>query len=102
MLPFVKNLLPRLVQFSNRLDQTSIFIDKPWIMIDEKNNYHNYTFHKDGRLMMRLNGIVKYGAWEYLSGSNSLVINRVTDIILLNQVFIQDGLMLLKKDGLTD
>jgi len=102
MLPYLKSLLPRLQQYSKSLDQTSVFIDKPWVMIDENKDYHSYTFHKDGRLIMSLNGIVQIGKWEYLIGSESLLIDRVKDTVLLNQVFIQDGLMLLKKDGMAD
>ena len=99
MLPFVKNLLPRLKQYSKSLDQSSIFIDKPWIMIDENLDQHHYVFHKDGRLIMSLNGAVQIGTWEYLAGSNSLLIDRVKDKILLNQEFVQDDLMFLRKDG---
>lgn len=99
MMPFVKNLLPRLKQYSKSLDQSSIFIDKPWIMIDENLDQHHYVFHKDGRLIMSLNGAVQIGTWEYLAGSNSLLIDRVKDKILLNQEFVQDGLMFLRKDG---
>jgi len=102
MLPFVKSLLPRLKQYSKNLDQTSIFIDKPWIMIDENKDQHHYVFHKDGRLIMSLNGSVQIGKWEFLAGSNSLLIDRIKDSMLLNQEFIEDGLMFLKKDGLKD
>ncbi len=73
MINYVKNLLPRLQQYSKKLDQTSIFIDKPWVMIDDDGNYHHYSFQQDGRLIMVFNGIAKVGSWEYITGSNSLL-----------------------------
>lgn len=100
MLSHVNIFLDRLKQYSKSLSQTSIFINKPWVMIDEKENQHHYSFQSDGRLIMALNGTVQIGTWEYLLGSNSLLIDRITDKILLNQMFIEDGLMFLKKDGM--
>lgn len=102
MIIFIKNLLPKLQQYSKKLDQTSIFIDKPWIMVDDDGNYHHYSFQQDGRLIMVFNGTAKLGSWEYITGSNSLLIDRGEDKIFLNQLFIHDGIMLLKKDGKED
>jgi hypothetical protein len=100
MLPYINSLISRLSYYSKGLDQKSIFVEQPWVYIDENQNYHNHTFHSDGRMLMSKNGTAKYGTWEYLPIQKSLVIRRsADDIILLNQVFIDEGVMFLKKDG---
>ena len=48
---------------------------------------------------MSLNGQVTIGKWEYLSAAKSLMIDRVSDKILLNQNFIDPAVMILNKDG---
>ncbi|MDB5018620.1 MAG: hypothetical protein JWQ84_3452 [Mucilaginibacter sp.] len=99
MITVLNSLLPRLQQYSLNIDKTSFFIDKPWVMIDRDNNYHHYSFQNEGRLITSLNGMVQFGTWEYIPGSKSFLISRGVDVIFLNQVFIQNGLMFLKKDG---
>jgi hypothetical protein len=51
---------------------------------------------------MSLNGQVTVGRWEYLSAAKSLLVDRNTDKILLNQNFIDTAVMVLKKDGMKD
>jgi len=99
MQTYLSQILPRLQQFNKKLDQISLFTNKPWIMIDEESNQHHYSFLPDGRLVMALNGQAQIGKWEYLSGSNSLLIDRNVDNILLHHIFLTDGIMLLKKEG---
>ncbi|MGZ3849426.1 MAG: hypothetical protein ACXVMS_02855 [Flavisolibacter sp.] len=48
---------------------------------------------------MSLNGKVQIGKWEYLMTAKSLLIDRVVDKVLLNQAFLDSGIMILKIDG---
>lgn len=99
---FLNNLIPRLKEFSASLDRIEIFVDKPWVIIDENLNQQKYIFKRDGSLIMSLNGKVTIGKWEHLSSAQSLLIDRIQDKILLNQNFIDPGVMILKTDGLKD
>lgn len=99
---YLKNILPRIKQFSQDLDRKEIFIDQPWVIIDEDMNQQKYIFKRDGELIMSYNGEAIKGTWEYISAAKSLLINRVNDSLLLNQGFIDPKVMVLKKDGLKD
>ena len=96
---YLENLLPRIKQYSKDLDHLEIFIDLPWITIDENQKKYKYIFKRNGELLMSSDGQVKIGYWEYLSAAKSLLINRIDDKILLNQYFVDGAVMVLKLDG---
>ncbi len=96
---YIDNIIPRIKQFSESLDRKEVFIEIPWVIIDENLNQQKYIFKRDGDLIMSLNGQVTIGRWEYISGAKSLLIDRISDKILLNQNFIDPAVMVLKKDG---
>ena len=100
MIDYLKNLLPRLSKYSESLDKLELFVDHPWVFIDEDNNKHQYIFQRNGNLIMSMNGKGQNGKWEYISTAKSLWIDRGVDKILLNQGFIDKGVMILKKDTL--
>jgi hypothetical protein len=102
MKQYALNLIPRLKQFSESLDNKELFVEKPWVFIDENQNYQKYIFKKNGDLVMSLNGQVTIGKWEYLGSAKSLLIDRVQDKILLNQAFVDPAVMVLKRDGQID
>lgn len=99
---YLSNLLPRIKQFSLDLDKKEVFVDVPWVIIDEQQNQQKYIFKRNGELLMSLNGQVTIGRWEYLSAAKSILVDRNTDKILLNQYFIDTAVMVLKKDGIND
>ncbi|WP_300025036.1 hypothetical protein [uncultured Maribacter sp.] len=96
---YIQDIVNRLSQFSEKLDNTSMFIDKPWVLIDDETNYHKYIFKRNGELIMSMNGQVQIGKWEYLTAAKSLLIDRIKDKILLNQSFFDLAVMVLKVDG---
>lgn len=95
---FLKNIIPRIQQYSKDLERVEIFVDKPWIYIDEQSNHHEYIFMRDHRLIMSLNGNVKIGKWEMLP-NKKLLVNRLKDEILYENAFIDDALFILQKSG---
>lgn len=97
---FLSNILPRIKQFSENLSHVELFVDKPWIIIDEKMNQQKYIFKRNGQLIMSYNGEVSTGKWEYISYAQSLLIERNKNQILFNYEFFDSGIMILKKDGL--
>lgn len=96
---YLQDLVNRLATFSEKLDNTSLFIDKPWVLIDSNSDYHKYIFKRNGELVMSLNGQVQIGKWEYLSAAKSILIDRIKDKILLNQSFFDSAVMVLRIDG---
>jgi len=99
MKTYLQDTINRLSQFSEKLDNITLFIDKPWVLIDTESNYHKYIFKRDGQLIMSLNGHVQLGKWEYLTSAKSILIDRIKDKILLNQSFFDSAVMILKFDG---
>lgn len=102
MKALLENLLPRLKQYSATLERHEVFVDAPWVVIDDNHNQHKYIFRRNGELIMSLNGQVTIGKWEYLESAQSLLIDRVQDKILLNQMFVHPAVMVLKRDGISD
>lgn len=100
MKAFIENLLPRLKQFSSSLERQEVFVDAPWVVVDEEMNQQKYIFRRNGDLIMSLNGQVTIGKWEYLESAQSLLIDRIQDKILLNQKFVHPAVMILNMDGL--
>lgn len=99
MKSYINNLIPRLRQFSDNLDRKEIFVELPWVIIDNNLDQQKYIFKRNGDLVMSLNGQVTIGKWEYLAAAKSLLIDRIQDKILLNQNFIDPAIMVLRKDG---
>jgi hypothetical protein len=98
---YFKNLINRLRRYSTDLDKIELFVDRSWLYQDDKNNNHEYIFLRDQRLILTLNGAVTEGKWELLP-NGKLLINRVHDRILLENLFIDNALMVLKKSGSGD
>lgn len=98
MQEFLTNIIPRILKYSSQLDRKELFIEKPWVFIDSSNINHEYMFMRDNKLIMSLNGAVKIGTWQLLP-HNKLLIDRLDDKILLENMFVNDGLLILKKSG---
>lgn len=99
MKSYLKSILPQLKNYSLTLDKTSILIDKPWALIDEEYELQKLIFKKNKELILSKNGQVSIGKWDYFPQAKSLLIDRNTDIILCNEQFIDEGIMILKLDG---
>lgn len=99
MLSFLSNMLPRLRQFSQSLDQTELFVDKPWVLLDEEGKQQTYIFRRSGELLMSLDGVVQTGKWEYIAPAESILIDRKVDKLLLNHFFFTEALLVLARDG---
>lgn len=99
MKKYILDLATRLSNFSERLDNLTLFVDKPWVLIDNDENYHKYIFKRNGELVMSINGSAQIGRWELLLSANSILIDRIADKLLVNHFFIDEGVMVLKIDG---
>lgn len=96
---YLKMLVDELRHHSISLKKQSILVNKPWTMIDEENEMQRLIFESNNQLVISKNGQVQMGSWDYYPEAKSILINRVTDRILLNEAFIDKGVMILKMDG---
>ena len=95
----IKNVVKQLKKYSATLEKTSIFIDKPWALIDDEFEMQKLIFKKNKELILSKNGQVQIGKWDYFPEAKSLLIDRGTDKILCNEAYIDNGVMILVLDG---
>ena len=102
MIEYIKNIIPRIQHYSKGLNKIELLVDpkKPWIHFNESGNYHQYIFMRDKRLIMIFNGVTKTGKWELLH-TNQLMIDRISDQITLDHLFVEKALLILKLSGVS-
>ncbi len=96
MIEYLKNIIPRIKQYSKELDKSENFVDKNWVFIDDNNNQHEYIFLRNGRLIMTINSTTKEGSWELLPTGELLIKRSTDDYLKLANIFIEDALLILK------
>ncbi len=100
---YLNNLLPRLKTLSKTLNQVEIFADKEWIFLDaNSNNPHQYTFLRDKRLIVSVNGENKIGKWEILPTGKLLIEFSNEPPMLLENAFVNKVVLILKKNSKND
>ncbi|MFW5701128.1 MAG: hypothetical protein ACOCWM_05500, partial [Cyclobacteriaceae bacterium] len=99
MKEIINYYLRSLASSSESLKKKSILVEKPWALIDEDGEIQKLIFKRDNGLILSKNGKVTEGNWEYYPEAKALLINRVNDKILLKEQYIDENVMILKKDG---
>jgi hypothetical protein len=104
MKEYLKNIIPRIQQYSKGLDKIEVFVDKtePWFFVDESGLHHQYIFLRDNRLLMTSNGATKTGKWELLPTNQLLIDRNNSDQIILDHLFVEKALLILQKSGTDD
>lgn len=95
----IKYYINALANLNLSLQKKGILIDKPWALVDGDGEIQKLIFKKDKGLILSKNGKVTIGNWDYFPEAKALLINRVTDILLLKEQFIDENIIVLKKDG---
>jgi len=95
----IKYFVKSLAISSSSLKKKEIFVDKPWALLDGENEIQKLIFKRDQGLILSKNGKVKEGSWEYYPEAKALLINRIDDKLLLKEQFIDENVLILKKDG---
>jgi hypothetical protein len=97
---YLKSIVRQLKNHSATLERTSIFLDKPWALIDDELEMQKLIFKGNKELILSKNGQVQMGKWDYFPEAKSILIDRGNnDRILCNEAFIDKGVMILRKDG---
>lgn len=99
---YIQNIANDLKQFSSSLDMRAFLLNKPWALIDSDMGIQKLIFNKNNELILSRNGSVTYGKWDYFPQAKSILIDRGTDIILCNEIYVDDNVLVLKKDGTKD
>lgn len=102
MTEYIVNILPRIREFSLKIDKEEVFIEKPWVMFENAAGREIYIFKRNKDLIMSLNGQVQIGSWQFLPEINGILIDRIHNKILLTQEYVDQSIMVLKLEGITN
>lgn len=99
MKTFISDLIPKLLRFSQKLDNLTLLTNQHWVVIDEMSNNKNvYIFRTNNDLLISQNGKIEKARWEYL-GNNSLLIDRKDESYLFKHGFFDENILALKVDS---
>lgn len=98
MVHSVSNIIPSLRQFALQIEFTNAIVGKVWILPNDSTDSHDYEFTRDGTLYMSLNGNIQVGSWKILP-TGRIIIDRISDKIMLNFDFAINGVVILQKSG---
>lgn len=99
MIDYLFSWIPKIQNFSGRLDSLSKIYNQPWVLINESNDSVKYLFKEKGVLLVIKNGAVTEGTWELINFADSILLNVENKKELYNHKYIDEGLMILKLDG---
>jgi hypothetical protein len=100
MKDFFQSILPRIQNQSKKLNQIELFVEKPWVLVDETTTeLLEYEFFRDGRLLVSRGGNAAWGKWELAPSSQRLILEYGEKLLLLNTAFMDDAIMIVQKSG---
>lgn len=97
----VYDLQKSLKAYSVGLSKQRYLLEKPWTIVDGNLNVHRLIFKKNGVLRAFRNGNLEDNcSWDYEQSLNSLIIKIGNEEgVLLNEVFLDGKVLILKKDN---
>jgi len=99
MKTFIADIIPRLQEFSQKLDNLTLLTNQHWVVVDEiANSKMVYIFRPNNELLISRNGRVDRGKWEYL-GNSTLLIDLTDGAYLFRHGFFDENILALKIDG---
>ena len=99
MKTYIADIIPRIKQFSKKLDDLTLLENQHWVIIDETTQAKQvFIFRKNSELLIATNGRVKKGKWEYLN-NDSILIEKKEGMFLLKHGFLDGDILALKLDS---
>ncbi|MFN5910342.1 MAG: hypothetical protein ACK45H_03310 [Bacteroidota bacterium] len=101
MIEYIKNIIPRIKSYSERVDKEELLLDKTWVWVDFNKGYSTFHFLRDKRLLISNLGDVQEGSWEFI-GKDLLHLKGEGFNVLLNHGIIFKGVLIIQKKGVLD
>jgi hypothetical protein len=99
MITYIADIIPRLQQFSQKLDNQTLLVNQHWVAVDNIGNVKTiYIFRSNSELLISTNGRVEKARWEYI-GNRSLLIDRKDESYLFKHGFFDENVLALKVDS---
>lgn len=99
MTVYIADIIPKIQQFSEKLDNLTLLTNQHWVLIDELiGQKHVYIFRSNHELLISTDGKVQKARWEYL-GNNSILIDKNDESFLFKHGFFDNNVLALKRDN---
>lgn len=98
MKTYLASIIPKVQQFSQKLENEALLTSKHWVVIDDTGqpNY-KYIFRSNSDLLVSHNGKVQKGRWDYI-GNDSIYIEIGEERSLFKHGFFNEDVLALKAD----
>jgi len=99
MITYIADIIPKLQQFSQKLDNQTLLVNQHWVAVDNIGNVKTvYIFRANNELLISTNGRVEKAKWEYIR-NKSLLIDRKDESYLFKHGFFNENVLALKVDS---
>lgn len=99
MRTFLSDIIPKLQQFSKKLDELTLLLNHHWIVIEQSTtSKKTYIFRTNNELLISIDGVVEKARWDYL-GNKSLLIESSEGSLLFKIGFFDENILALKLDN---
>jgi len=96
----VKDIHSTLKNYSVGLNKQNYLLEKAWTLVDGNLNVHRLIFKKKGVLRAFKNGNLEDNCtWDYEQSINSLIIRIGNDAVVLNEIFLDGKVLILRQDN---
>ena len=98
---YIKNIIPNIQQYGKKLSQKEYFVNKTWLLINDGNDFIQYTFKKNYELIISSNGDAIKGKWDILT-QNKILIESINGTIQLENLFLNQDIIVLLKPSINE
>jgi hypothetical protein len=106
MKTFFADIIPRIQEYSQKLDNITLLTNQHWVVVDEiANSKTVYIFLKKNKqsgkniLVISRNGKVEKAKWKYLDNNTLLIDLKKGESYLFRHGFFDENVLALKVDG---
>jgi hypothetical protein len=93
---YIADIIPRLSNYSKRLDNLTLLADQHWVALNMISHEKCvYIFRRNNELLVSKNGLVERGKWEFI-GKDSLLIEVYNISRLFKHGFLDENVLALK------
>jgi hypothetical protein len=99
MITYISNIIPRIQNYSKKLDQLTKLKNKNWVLISENPKEKKvFIFRDNSQLVIANNGKVSIEKWDYV-GENQIILSINNQNYLFKHGFLDSTVLALKLDS---
>jgi hypothetical protein len=99
MQKYVLDIIPKIRNFSKKVDDMTLLIGQRWVMFNpQSESKTTYIFQREPELLISVNGKVEKSTWQYL-GNSGLILGTTNGSYLFLIEFFDESILALKADS---